>query len=320
MDYPAFVRLREPVWDAFEARLAAARQDPGGLRHDDVEAMAFDYRQILHDHALVASRFPRTGAAVRLRRLAVQGTHWLHRDVTDRMPGLGHFLSRRFPRAFRALLPYQLAAAVLFLTALVFGSALAVVDAGVGTALLGPGTVEELKRGRLWTESLITTVPPAVSSSRIATNNMSVALAGWAGGALLGLGALYVVLLNGFLLGAIVATTVHYGLLGGLLEFIAAHGPLELTLILCTAGGGLAMGHALVAAGDEPRGQVVARASRDALVLLMGCLPWFLVLGVVEAVVSPAPAVPVVAKAALGLGLWGTFLLAAWNPRLEDAP
>ena len=177
-------------------------------------------------------------------------------------------------------------------------------------------TIEELRRGHLWTESLVTTVPPVVSSSGIATNNMSVALTGWAGGAVLGLGSLYVILLNGFLLGAILATTVHYGLLGAMLEFVSAHGPLEITLILATAAGGLSLGHALVASEDHPRPFVLRRASRDALVLLLGCLPWFVVLGIVEAVVSPAPTVPAPLKAGLGLGLEAAFLVLAWNPLL----
>jgi uncharacterized membrane protein SpoIIM required for sporulation len=315
MDYARFVRLRAAVWDGFEEKLRAAQRQPRQIRHEDLEAMAFAYRQVLHDHALVASRFPGTGAAARLRRLALQGTHWLHRDTADRMPGLRQFFGTRFPLALRAHALYLVAAVSLFATALVFGAALAIVQPGAGTVLLGRGAVEEMRRGHLWTESLVSTVPPAVSSSGIATNNMSVAMAGWAGGAALGLGALYVILLNGFLLGLILATTLHYGLAGALLEFVSAHGPLEITLILTTAAAGLGMGHALVAAEDAPRSVVLARAGRDALIVLVGCLPWFLVLGVVEAIVSPAPAVPAGLKLAIGLGLETTFLLLAWNPR-----
>jgi uncharacterized membrane protein SpoIIM required for sporulation len=315
MEYPRFVRLRAAVWDGFEEKLRAAQRQPRQVRHADLEAMAFAYRQVLHDHALVASRFPGTGAAARLRRLALQGTHWLHRDTADRMPGLRQFFGTRFPLALRAHALYLVAAVSLFATAVVFGAALAIVQPGAGTVLLGRGAVEEMRRGHLWTESLVSTVPPAVSSSGIATNNMSVAMAGWAGGAALGLGALYVILLNGFLLGLILATTLHYGLAGALLEFVSAHGPLEITLILTTAAAGLGMGHALVAAEDAPRSVVLARAGRDALIVLVGCLPWFLVLGVVEAIVSPAPAVPAGLKLAIGLGLETTFLLLAWNPR-----
>ena len=315
MDYPRFVRLRAAVWDDFEKRLRAAEEKPRQLGHDALETMAFAYRQVLHDHALVASRFPGTGAAIRLRRLALQGTHWLHRDTADRMPSLGEFFGTRFPLAFRAHVLHLVTAFALFSTAFVFGATLAIVQPGSGTAVLGPGAVEGMRRGHLWTESLVSTVPPAVSSSGIATNNMSVAMVGWAGGTALGLGALYVILMNGFLLGLILATTLHYGLAGALLEFVSAHGPLEITLILTTAAAGLGMGHALVAAGDEPRRVLVARAGREALIVLVGCLPWFLLLGLVEALVSPAPGVPIALKVGLGLGLETTFLLLAWNPR-----
>lgn len=320
MDYARFVRLRSGAWDEFEAGLSAAQKDPGKLDHARLEAIALSYRQILHDHALAASRFPATGAARRLRVLALQGTHWLQWDRRDRVPGLRQFFARTFPLAFRAHLPHLVAAAALFATALAFGASLAIVQPGAGTAILGPTAVEGLRRGHLWTESLVSAVPPVVSSSGIATNNISVALTGWAGGALLGLGSLYVILLNGFLLGTILATTVHYGLAGALLEFVSAHGPLEITLILATAAGGLSLGQALVAAEDRPRRAVLHRASRDALVLLLGCLPWFVVLGLVEAIVSPSPAVPRLLKAGLGAGLEALFLMLAWNPSLSEEP
>lgn len=320
MDYARFVRLRSPIWDQFEERLSTAQRERARVGHADLEALALAYRQILHDHALAASRFPGTGAARRLGVLALRGTHWLHWDRGDRLPGLGQFFARTFPLTFRAHLPYLVTAVALFSTALVFGICLALVQPGAGGAILGPGAVEGLRRGHLWTESLVSTVPPVVSSSGIATNNMSVALTGWAGGAVLGLGSLYVILFNGFLLGAILATTVHYGLLGALLEFVCAHGPLEITLILATAAGGLALGHAMVASDDRPRRLVLRRASRDALVLLIGCLPWFVVLGIVEAVVSPAPTVPALVKAGLGLGLESSFLILAWNPLLSPEP
>ncbi len=317
MNYARFVRLRTSLWDEFEKQLTDARSG-GVLSYGDLETLADQYRQVLHDHALVGSRYPETGAARRLQRLALEGTHWLQWDRADRIVGPRAFFARTFPRAFRRQAPQIAVVAALFGVSLLFGASLALARPGAGLALLGPAAAEGLKSGRLWTESLASAVPPAISSSGIATNNMAVALTGWAGGALAGLGALYVVLLNGFLLGVVLATTVHYSLAGQLLEFVAAHGPLEITLILCTAGAGLGLGRALVVADDRPRRAVLQEASRDALVVLVGCLPWFLLLGLVEGFVSPAQGLGVPLKVALGAALEAAFLTAAWNPLLEE--
>lgn len=318
MEYARFVRQRTPAWMEFERLLGEVRA--GRLGYAELDGLAFLYRRILQDSAVARDRFPRTGAARRLQQLALEGTHVLRVDASRPLPGPATFLTRTFPRAFRAHLGHILAIAVLFSTALILGFCLATLQPAIGLGLLGPEAIEGLKRGHLWTESLVSTIPPSVSSSAIATNNMSVALTGWAGGALAGLGAIYVALLNGFLLGAVVAVTWHYSMADQLLTFVSAHGPLEITLILVTAGTGLGMGEALVAAQDRPRSVALAEAGRRALVVLLGCLPWFLLLGVVEGFVSPVPHIPEALKLALGLALEGLFLTLAWNPSFKEEP
>lgn len=317
MDYVRLVSARGPLWDEFERRLAAASVSPKGVGYEDLELLALLYRQVLHDHAMVADRYSETGVARRLQALALQGTHRLQGGGGEKTLGFGPFWTTTFPLAFRAHLPYLGAATALFAASLAFGLSLGIAEPGVGLSLLGPAAVAGLREGRLWTEALVTTVPPAIASSGIATNNMAVALTGWAGGALAGIGSLYVILMNGFLLGAIVAATLHFSLEGRLLAFVAAHGPLEITLILATAAAGLALGKAMVAAEDRPRRDVLTEAGRRALVVLGGCLPWFLVLGVVEAFISPSPTLPTHLKVALGAALETLFLLMAFNPFLR---
>jgi uncharacterized membrane protein SpoIIM required for sporulation len=317
MDYRRFVRTRQPLWDEFEQGLARAR---GGaaLDHAALETLAFRYRQVLHDHALAAARYPDTGSARRLWRLALEGTQWLQRDRARRTTSVLGFFIRVFPRAMRRLGPQLAVATLLFASSGLIGLSLAIVQPSMGTAFLGPEAMAGLREGRLWTEALTTTIPPAVSTSAIATNNMGVAILAWGGGALAGLGALWVVLLNGFMLGVIVGATLPYSMTGRLLEFVAAHGPLELTLIVVSAAAGLAMGQALVAASDRPRRDVVREASRHSLVVLGGCLPWFVLLGLVEGLISPSPDVAPALKAVLGGSLWLLFVLLAGNPFLRE--
>jgi uncharacterized membrane protein SpoIIM required for sporulation len=80
----------------------------------------------------------------------------------------------------------------------------------------------------------------------------------------------------------------------------------------------LRMGRALVEASDIPRRDALKAAARDALVILFGCLPWFIPLGLIEGFLSGSSAVSPGVKAALGLGLLGLFLTIAWNPFLRE--
>lgn len=313
MDYARFVRLRRPLWDAFERQLASSRNRQR-VGYGDLEEMALHYRQVLHDHALAGSRFPGTAAARRLQGLAIEGTRRLTGESGEARSGLIRFFSRKFPQAFQRQLGATGVALALFLLASCWGLALGILRPALGVTLLGPESVRGLEEGRLWTESLVTTVPPSVSSSGIATNNITVALTAWAGGVVAGFIPLYVLLFNGLLLGALFGVTMHYSMAGALLEFIAAHGPLELTLIIVSAAAGLAIGRSLIAAGDRPRALALRDASRDALTVLLGCVPWFVVLALVEVFVSPQPALPVVLKAALGLALESLFLVLAFRP------
>lgn len=313
MDYARFVRLRRPLWDAFERGLANSRRRPRDVGYEGLEEMALQYRQVLHDHALAGSRFPGTAAARRLQGLAIEGTRRLTGEKSDLRAGLSRFLFVKFPRAFQRQLGATAVALALFLLATLWGLALGILRPGLGVTLLGPESIRGLEEGELWTKSLVTTVPPSVASSGIATNNITVALTAWAGGVLAGAIPLYVVLFNGLLLGALFGVTLHYSMAGALLEFVSAHGPLELTLIIVSSAAGLSIGRSLVAAGDRPRALALRDAGRDALTVLVGCVPWFVVLALVEVLISPHP-LPFVLKVILGLALESLFLAMAFRP------
>ncbi len=310
LDYARFVRLRRPVWETFERQLEEGR-DLRRVSHNDLEEMAFRYRQVLHDHALAAARYPRTGAARRLRELAVEGMRRLTQDERESSGGLRHFFTRTFPAAFRRQLGLLGVTTGLFALGAVIGLVLGNLQPGLGAIFLGAEAFQGLAEGEMWTDSLVTTMPPSLSTSRIATNNIGVSLMAWGGGLLAGLVPLWVVLFNGFMLGTIISVTAHYSMAGRLLEFVSAHGFLEISLILVMAAAGLGIGRAIVAAGERPRSVALREAGREALVVLLGCVPWFVVLALVEVLVSPSPELAPPFKVALGLVLELLFLTLA---------
>ncbi len=318
MDYGRFQRLRGPIWEGLEARLKAA--EAAAPDHDDLEALALAYRQVLHDQALAQSRFPGTAVARRLKNLSLRAHRWLHQE--HRLTGRGlilrclDFWVRTFPLTFRRYLPLFGVSLALLLGGALMGLLMTTVRMEVAYVFLAPEVVAALKEQRIWTDTL-REMPSPVAGSMIAANNIKVALFGWVGGALAGIGSTYVLLLNGFLLGSVISITMRFSMEHRLLDFISAHGPLELTLIVVTSGTGLAVGRALIAAGDQPRGEALQTAGWDAFLLFLGTVPWFLLLGLVEAFLSPSPDLGSSLKVAIGVALLTAFLIVAWNPFLR---
>ena len=91
--------------------------------------------------------------------------------------------------------------------------------------------INQVQRGKLWTEGMINVVPSSFLSLSIMTNNIVVALFAFALGAFYGLGTLYIIGLNGLMLGGIFAFTAKYGLAEELFSFVVAHGVVELSII-----------------------------------------------------------------------------------------
>ena len=318
MDYGHFQRLRREAWKDLEQRLAAAEASPPD--HDGLELLALGYRQVLHDQALAQARFPGTAVARRLKVLSLQAHRWLHQEAQLTTLGLMRrfllFWTRTFPLTFRRYLPLFGLSLALLLTGTILGLLFTLVRAEVAYVFLAPEVVAALKERQIWTDAL-RDAPSPVVGSMIAANNIKVALFGWIGGALAGLGSTYVLLLNGFLLGSVISLTMRYSMEHRLLDFISAHGPLELTLIVVSSGTGLAVGRALIAADDRPRGEALRQAGRDAFLLFLGTVPWFLLLGMVESFLSPSPDLTSSFKVAIGVALLTAFLIFAWNPFLR---
>ncbi len=64
-----------------------------------------------------------------------------------------------------------------------------------------PELIATVERGQLWTEGLLNIVPSSILSVQILTNNIVVSLFAYCAGFLFGLGTLYILGLNGLMLG-----------------------------------------------------------------------------------------------------------------------
>jgi len=152
--------------------------------------------------------------------------------------------------------------------------------------VLGAQMMETIERREMWTHSIVTMKP--LASSRIMTNNLFVAFAAFAYGVTAGVGTIWMMLLNGLLIGVIGAATWHAGMAKQLWSFVAPHGVLELPAIFIAGGAGLEIARGMLFPGLLPRRESLARAGGRAAKLLLGTIPLLFAAGIIEGFLSPS--------------------------------
>ncbi|HNQ16180.1 MAG TPA: stage II sporulation protein M, partial [Pyrinomonadaceae bacterium] len=135
-----------------------------------------------------------------------------------------------------------------------------------------------------------------IGSSAILTNNIRVAFYAFALGAFFGIGTLYVLLINGLSIGGVLGVCYrvdpNFGNL--LVDFMVAHGVVELSCIFIAAGAGMSIGYAIIDPGDLTRGQALKFRGREAAKLVVGVALFLFAAGIIEGFISPSYLAPAV--------------------------
>ena len=169
--------------------------------------------------------------------------------------------------------------------------------------------IEHVQRGELWTDDLLNVFPSSLLAVRIFTNNIMVSLFAMCLGVLYGLGTIYIIGMNGFMLGGVFAFTSQHGMARRLFEFVCAHGFVEISVILVAGAVGASLGEALARPGHLPRAAAFQRATARGARLMVVALVFLVGAGVLEGYVSPDLGVPLAARLAIGLGYFALFAL-----------
>jgi uncharacterized membrane protein SpoIIM required for sporulation len=206
------------------------------------------------------------------------------RSLFRRLPG---FLAREWPARVRAAGRAIAASACVFAAGGLVGAFYASHDPGFAGLVAPPDLLASVERGEMWTGDILTVKPAATSF--LFSNNLSVAIAAFAAGITAGIGTLWILLMNGVLLGAVTQLTAARGMSADFWGFVAPHGVLEIPAILIAGAAGLTLGRGLLFPGALPRRRAVAAAAREGVALLAGCGPVLAAAAAVEAWFSPEP-------------------------------
>ena len=314
-----FVAERSPTWLELEALVRDARSRPSRLGADRVRRFGECYRSTAADLALARRRFAGDPVVARLEVLVERSRQGVYSAPSARA-GVLDFFANGYWRRVRERKGILAIAFLCLAVPAMLGGFWAWRDPGPASGL-APGQYQSVTQPRPAGESLGLTVDEETGiASKIFVNNIGVTFYAFAGGLLLGLGTLYVLLQNGVLLGVVGGLAIGAGNGRAFFELVTAHGVLELSCIVVSGAAGLRLGWAMIDPGNRTRAEAVRAEARAAIEIVLGTAPWLVVAGLVEGFLTPSGtglATVLAVGLSLGCVYWGLVL---WRgaPELAD--
>lgn len=317
MKQRVFETRNEPRWTEFEALIGeldrrGRAQPPRALR-DQLGQFPSLYLRVCRDLAVATERRYSPRLIDRLNRLTLAGHRVLYAKDLNLGGRLLRFLGLEFPRAVRRdRLALGIATALFLLPGLViFG--LILMTPELVYSLMSPDQVRGF-------ESMYDPSADHIGSNRESAddimmfgfyifNNISIAFRAFAGGILLGLGSVVILVLNGLLLGGVAAHIVHLGFEQTFFSFVIGHGAFELTAIVISGAAGLKLGWAIAAPGPRTRLASLRKAAAESVELVYGVFAMLVIAALFEAFWSSKASIPAEVKFFVGAGLWAVVLL-----------
>jgi len=292
MKNASYFEKAKPVWDELNALLDKARRvGARGLTAEELARLDQLYRLSTIHLAQVRLRTNNPVLLDRLNRLVARAHSYIY--VAPRENPLGRaarFYAVGFARAVARTWRFHFASFLLFAA-----GALAVYlgtlhNDTVAYTLLGddvrvPGaSVEQLqgvlRSGREWTAA-----DKFQFASFLLTHNIKVGFTAFALGVLGGIPTVFLMLMNGGMVGAFAAVHHQRGVGAEMWGWLLVHGVTELTAVILCGGAGLMLGLAVLRPRYATRTQSLLAAGREAFRLVLGVVPMFVLAGIIESYV-----------------------------------
>jgi len=290
-----FIDERKDNWQRLEDLLEMLRGSSlKYLSKTEVREFGELYRRAATDLAIARAETRDPKLINYLNSLVIRAHGKVYRSGGEGVSVIKRFFASELPREVRESSRFWLTAFAVFAIFGTLSFALCFYDPDFGT-MIGLDRIQTAAETDLkWWESL--NAANQVGSSQILTNNIWVAFMAFAFGAFFGVGTLYILLMNGVMIGGVLGvcfrTNPAFG--NDLVTFMAAHGVMELTAIFLAGGAGMMIGYALIDPGNRTRGQALKDAGSKATKIVIGCAVILVLTGLIEGFLSPSGLPPAI--------------------------
>lgn len=276
-----FVKLNEEKWKSYETRSEQLR----AVSTDEVAEM---YVHLTEDLAYAKAKFPDTQLYQYLAELTLQVHHHLYRNKPEQKSRFITFWTKELPNVVYESKENLLYAFLIMAIGVAIGALSASNDTGFARLILGDPYVE------MTYQNIENGDPMAVYKGHsessmffmITINNIRVSFLAFAAGLLFSIGTAYVLFTNGVMIGVFHYLFFSRGLFDETILTIWIHGTLEISAIVIAGAAGLSMGNGLLFPGNFPRMHAFRTGALRGLKIILSLVPFFIVAGFLESVVT----------------------------------
>ena len=313
MKQQLFEQEHAATWQLIEDSLARPAEG------NNSKVLAEHYMLLCQHLAIAKERLYDASLVERLNNLVLGVYRELYRYRSETRLNIYAFLKRDFPYALYRHRYYILIAFLVFvLPGLVAGSWVYFDEEAIYT-MMDSGQVRQLESmydpgaGKFGRERESET--DIFMFGFYIKNNITVAFRCFAGGMLLGIGTLLVLMFNGLFIGGAAGHLTRLDFVDTFYPFVIGHGSFELTAIVFSGAAGLRLGYTILNPGPYTRLNALREAGRDVVPMLYGIVLMLIIAAFLEAFWSSSATLPISVKYSVGALLWALVLIYCFSGR-----
>lgn len=278
---------------------------------DDPDELAKRFTYLVDDLAFAKTFYPYSNTTRYINGIAASIYLSIYRNKKEKTNRFATFWALELPLIIKKYHRNLLFAFLFFVLFAALGVFSAMQDQSFVRAILGDDYVE-------MTEQNIASGNPfgvykqsneILMFVTIAANNIQVSFQTFAMGMFASVGTLYILFRNGLMVGVFEYLFIQHGLGFKSVLVIFVHGTLELSAIVIAGCAGLVLGNSLLFPKTYTRLQSLTRAAKDAIKIIVGLIPIFIVAAFFESFVTRHTEMPVwmsltILSASLTFILW----------------
>jgi uncharacterized membrane protein SpoIIM required for sporulation len=262
---------------------------------EDPDELAKRFTYLVDDLAFAKTFYPHSNTTRYINGMAASIYLSIYRNKKEKKNRFAAFWALELPLIMKKYQRNLLFAFLFFVLFVVIGVFSAMQDQSFVRAVLSDGYVE-------MTEQNIANGNPfgvykqeneLLMFFTITLNNIAVSFNAFAMGIFASVGTLYILFKNGLMFGVFEYMFFEHGLGIKFILVVFIHGTLELSAIVIASCAGLVMGNALLFPKTYTRLQSLTRAAKDAIKIVVGLIPVFIVAAFFESYVTRHTEMPV---------------------------